>query len=91
MDTKLTLRIKKNVIEKSKQYALIHKISLSKMIETYLESLTENKVKHNRITPLVENLSGVIQLDNDFDHKKGYTDYLIEKYKWRRYFLTPIS
>jgi hypothetical protein len=30
---------------------------------------------------LVESLSGVIHLENDFDYKKGYADYLIEKYK----------
>jgi hypothetical protein len=33
------------------------------------------------ITPLVESLSGVIDLPADFDYKKEYRDYLEEKYK----------
>lgn len=81
MDTKLTLRLNNNVIERAKLYARSHKISLSKMIESYLDSLTKEKKEEISITPLVESLSGVIDLPNDFDYKKEYGDYLIEKYK----------
>lgn len=81
MDTKLTLNVDKAVIEKAKEYARSQKISLSRLIESYLASLTSKKTKDIEITPLVESLSGVIELDNDFDYKEGYTDYLIEKYK----------
>jgi hypothetical protein len=42
---------------------------------------TIKKTKEFEITPLVESLSGVIQLDNDFDYKLDYSDYLKEKYK----------
>ena len=81
MDTKLTLRLRKSVIERAKQYAQNHRISLSKMIESYLESITEQKAKNTEISPLVESLSGVIHLDNDFDYKNDYSNYLTEKYK----------
>jgi hypothetical protein len=81
MDTKLTLRLRKNVIERAKEYAQNHNISLSKMIESYLESVTAQKNEDIEITPLVESLSGVIQLDNDYDYKKEYSGYLMEKYK----------
>jgi len=81
MDTKLTLNVDKAVIEKAKEYARSQKISLSRLIESYLASLTSKKNKEIEITPLVESLSGVIELEKDFDYKKGYTDYLIEKYK----------
>jgi hypothetical protein len=81
MDTKLTLNVDKNVIEKAKEYAKSHKISLSRLIESYLSSLISKKSREIEITPLVESLSGVIELDDDFDYKKGYTDYLMEKYK----------
>jgi uncharacterized membrane protein len=81
MDTKLTLRLNKNVIEKAKEYAHKHRISLSSMIEKYLESVTTSKSKDIEITPLVESLSGVIHFENDFDYKKEYADFLIEKYK----------
>ncbi|HAH25121.1 MAG TPA: hypothetical protein DCL77_15420 [Prolixibacteraceae bacterium] len=81
METKLTIRLKKKVIERAKEYAQVHKISLSKMVESYLESVTDQKKDELEITPLVESLSGVIHLSEDFDFKKEYSDYLTEKYK----------
>jgi hypothetical protein len=81
MDTKLTLNLDKKVIEKAKEYAKSHKISLSRLIESYLSSLDAKKDRDIEITPLVKSLSGVIKLENDFDYKKSYTDHLIEKYK----------
>jgi hypothetical protein len=81
MDTKLTLNLDKNVIEKAKAYAKSQKISLSRLIESYLASLISQKSKDIDISPLVESLSGVIEMDKDFDYKQKYTDYLIEKYK----------
>jgi len=83
METKLTLRLNDEVIRKAKIYAQNHKISLSKMIESYLDSITrqpENDKQHS-ISPLVESLSGVINLPADFDYKKEYRDFLEEKYK----------
>ncbi|NBC84306.1 MAG: hypothetical protein GVY19_13135 [Bacteroidetes bacterium] len=83
MDTKLTLRLNDSVIERAKIYARNHKISLSKMIESYLDSITKqkDKEKNNTITPLVESLSGVMDLPSDFDYKKEYREYIEEKYK----------
>jgi hypothetical protein len=83
METKLTLRLNDNVIERAKIYARSHNVSLSKMIESYLDSITKQKEenKKNSITPLVESLSGVIDLPADFDYKKEYREYLEEKYK----------
>ncbi len=81
MDTKLTIRLNDTVIEKAKIYARSHQISLSKMIESYLDSITKEKEKGFVITPLVESLSGVIDLPADFDYKKEYGNYLLEKYK----------
>jgi hypothetical protein len=83
METKLTLRLNDSVIERAKLYARSHRISLSKMIESYLDSLTKEKKDESKstITPLVESLSGVISLPSDFDYKKEYGDYIIEKYK----------
>ncbi len=81
MNTKLTLRLNDSVIERAKIYAKNHKISLSKMIESYLDSVTKGKEKEETITPLVERLSGVIELPVDYDYKKEYGDYIINKYK----------
>lgn len=83
METKLTLRLNDNVIERAKVYARSHKISLSKLIESYLDSVTKHKEEEKRIsiTPLVESLSGVIDLPADYDYKKEYRHFLEEKYK----------
>ena len=83
METKLTLRLNESVIERAKIYARSQKISLSKMIESYLDSLTTEKDGNDKtsITPLVKSLSGVINLPPDFDHKSEYGKYLTEKYK----------
>jgi hypothetical protein len=81
METKLTLRMRKSVIEKAKKYAHDQRISLSRMIEIYLESVTASREKEVGTTPLVESLSGVIELESDFDYKKEYSNYLTEKYK----------
>ncbi len=81
MDTKLTLSLDKMVIEKAKNYAKSNKVSLSRLIESYLASLTIKHQNETEISPLVKSLSGVISLDSTNDTKADYTDYLIEKYK----------
>ncbi len=43
MDTKLTLSLDKSVIEQAKNYAKSNKVSLSKLIESYLASLTSKR------------------------------------------------
>lgn len=82
MDKKLTLSLNSTVIETAKLYAKSNNISLSKLIESYLSSLTQKKEgKELEITPLVKSLSGVISVEDDFNEKEEYTQYLIEKYK----------
>jgi len=49
----LTLRLDENVIERAKNYASNHKISLSRMVESYLDSVTKSKSEDIGITPLV--------------------------------------
>lgn len=82
MDTKLTLKLEQEIIEKAKDYAKIRKTSLSKLIENYLHKITDDNDSAEKITPLVKSLSGIINLPDQYDHKKnGYTDYLTDKYK----------
>lgn len=81
MDKKLTLSLNGHIIETAKLYAKSNNISLSKLIESYLATLTKRAESKNEITPLVKSLSGVISLEEDFDVKDAYTQYLIEKYK----------
>lgn len=79
MNTKLTLNIDDNVIEEAKSYAKNNSISLSKLIENYLLSLTNKKSNTTKVSPLVESLTGVVSLENA-DYKKEYSDYLSKKY-----------
>jgi hypothetical protein len=81
MDTKLTLSLNAGVIEKAKVYAKSNQVSLSKLIENYLSSLTEKDDSPLTITPLVQSLSGVINADELKNINPDYTDYLAEKYK----------
>ena len=81
MDTKLTLKLDEEVIKKAKEYAKLRKISLSKLMENYLQRLTSERKEKVEISPLVKSLSGIINLPSDFNHKDGYADHLLEKYK----------
>ena len=81
MDKKLTLSLNESVIEMAKGYAKQSNTSLSKLIESYLASLTQQKENRSKITPLVKSLSGVISIDNDFDVKDEYAKKKNKKYK----------
>ena len=43
MNKKLTLSLDKSIIESAKDYAKSNNISLSKLIESYLKTLTQRK------------------------------------------------
>jgi len=80
METKLTLRLKKKVIDQAKKYANDHETSLSKLIENYLSAITDESRSIEKISPLVQSLSGVIQLSESEDPKRSYQEHLKEKY-----------
>jgi Family of unknown function (DUF6364) len=85
MDTKLTLKLDKDVIERAKEYASSQKRSLSGMIESYLKSLvSKDKKQHDsefEISPFIKSLRTGIQIPVDVDYKNVYGEYLSEKYK----------
>lgn len=85
MDTKLTLKLDKFVIDKAKEYAALHKRSLSRMIESYLKSLIDKDSPDFQdeieISPFVKSMASGVKLPENFDYKKEYADYLSEKYK----------
>ena len=79
MDSKLTLKLDASVIERAKLYAKEQNVSLSKLIENYLNALTGSSSKRVKISPLVESLTGVVKLKEE-DDRKAYIDHLAEKY-----------
>ncbi len=80
MNTKLTLNLNKQIIERAKDYAKNRKVSLSQLIESYLNSLIKKDEKEINVSPLVESLTGVIPSKEETDYKKDYYDYLNQKY-----------
>ena len=80
MDAKLTLKLDAEVISRAKKYAKKRKISLSRLIETYLDAVSGQKEDALRITPLVGRLSGVVELPEDFDYRRERGDSLEQKH-----------
>jgi hypothetical protein len=82
MDTKLTLKLNQEIIEKAKIYASEKKLSLSRLIENYLNSLTSEKKNNEiQISEFVKSLSLKTNLPADFDYKKERYNYLEKKHK----------
>ena len=79
MDSKLTLKLNESVIERAKLYAKENNVSLSRMIESYLQAITLKNKNRIKISPLVKSLTGVIELEKT-DYRKDYTDFLSQKY-----------
>lgn len=83
MDTKLTLKLNQEIIEKAKVYASQKKVSLSRIIENYLNSLTNDaKSDHAiEISPFVKSMRTGTKIAADLDYKKEYSENLFRKYK----------
>ena len=85
MDSKLTLQLDQDVIDKAKEYAASHQKSLSRMIEAYLKTLTDREYPQmdddTEISPFVKSMRTGVSIPVDFDDKKAYSDYLSEKHK----------
>lgn len=82
MDAKLTLKLNQQIIENAKRYASDRKLSLSRIVESYLQSLTSDKSEDEfEISPFVKSIATGKSIPADFDYKTEYSDYLIEKYK----------
>ena len=82
MNTKLTLTIEREIIERAKNYAKDKNRSLSDIIENYLKILTEKdkKNKGKKNNPIVESLKGSFKMPKDMDYKKELRDRLEKKY-----------
>ena len=82
MNTKLTLKLDQEIIEKAKNYASSKKMSLSRIVEAYLQSLTsKDDTSEFEISPFVKSIATGTEIPTDLDVKKEYSDYLVEKHK----------
>ena len=82
MNTKLTLTIEQDVIQKAKEYAKGKNRSLSDIIENYLKILTqENKEpKKSKLSPIVKSLKGSFEMPKNFDYNEELQKALEEKH-----------
>lgn len=82
MNTKLTLNLNADIIHEAKTYAKSHQVSLSKLIENYLNSLISQESNDEvQISDFVKSMSTKTKLPADFDAKKDRLTYLEKKYK----------
>ncbi len=75
MQTKLTLRLEKDLIERIKAYARTRGTSLSRLVAVYFKSLEEQQSDEGELTPVVKELRGVIATSQSAEE-------LVEKYRW---------
>ncbi len=81
MNTKLTLTIEEEIMQRAKKYAKQKGRSLSDIIENYLRVITKEETKTDiEITPLVKSLRGSFKAPKDFDYKKELSKGLAKKY-----------
>jgi len=83
MSTKLTLTIDGNVIRDAKEYAKSRGISLSKLIEAYLRSVSNADYKKSdlNLSPITKSLFGSVIIENkDFDEKGILEDAILKKH-----------
>ncbi len=87
MDAKLTLKLDEKVITRAKRYASRQKVSLSRLIENYLQVLTSRSKKEDEeieISPFVKSITAGTpkkKIPADYDYKKDYYEYLEKKYR----------
>jgi hypothetical protein len=85
-DTKLTLNIKKRVVNKAKIYAKKQGRSLSDLVENYLMAITSNqKIDEDevmkQISPRIRALVGIAKkVPHDVNYKILIDEYLTKKY-----------
>ncbi len=81
METKLTLKLDQSVIETAKVYAQKRKRSLSRLVEDYFRILSLEEKGEPHYSPIVMELSGIL---NDVDVASmddEYVNYLMDKCK----------
>ena len=86
MEAKLTLKLNNDSISRAKEYVSKIGTSLSAIVENFFDNLTVNNNKSEfSYSPLVNELSGIIHLEENYDYKSDYTSYLDKKYERQVY------
>jgi len=81
MTTKLTLSLEKAIIERAKEYAKAHNVSLSYLVENYLlRILSELPDEKSGNGSIVRQLRGIVKLEDD-DYRDRYMAYQRKKHQ----------
>lgn len=81
--SKLTLSMEPEVVYAAKKIAKEKNISLSKLVENYLRSISLDNKPDSDDSCISDWVKGMVAVDKptpDFDHKAGYHKHLEEKY-----------
>jgi hypothetical protein len=81
MSTKLTLKMKQNIIAEAKHYAKTNKKSLSRLVSDYFISLSKRPIvtSSRKLPPLTKALSGILKSTKNVS-EKDYDKYREDKY-----------
>ncbi len=84
MDTKLTLKLDKTVIEQAKTYAASKNRSLSRIIEAYLKTLvSQGQLEGDgdiQISPFIESMETGTKIPVDLDYRSEFLSHLEDKH-----------
>jgi hypothetical protein len=78
MNTKLTLRMDENTVEKAKLEAKLRGKSVSRMISDFIESIDTMKTSVKKLPPVTSKLVGILK-GKDVSEEE-YKAHLMEKY-----------
>jgi len=82
MQTKLTLRLEKSLIQRAKTYAGTRGTSLSRLVAAYFKSLEEQQSDEGEFTPLVKELRGILTTSKSAEEMaERYRQHLDQKYR----------
>ncbi len=82
MNTKLTLTIQPDLIEKAKAYAREEGRSLSDLVETFFKALTSKDYPMpDELPQAVRELKGSFKAPDDFDYKKILAEEIQKKHQ----------
>lgn len=78
MNTKLTLRMDENTVQKAKLEAKLRGKSVSRMISDFIESIDTKKTSEKKLPPVTSKLAGILK-GKDVSEEE-YKAHLMEKY-----------
>jgi hypothetical protein len=71
--SKLTLSVDDRIVSRAKRYAKLQGVSISRMVEAYLEAIADPSSPEARDTPVLRSLQGSLKKANVGEYRKHLT------------------